>query len=275
MTTTTEPVTTEAVLASMLTENTGRHFLDSGGAYGRNWERNAGLTVEDFESAPVATFDDSRYGGYATIDLYHWLKGRLEYDPVMDRLFRIYVQDSDDYWLQDMESFAEYMHDGSLREWDRWTTVNSYNDENALSQTIQFTQFVHKDQVYVLLQIHGGCDVRGGYTTPRAFKAPDGYWFYDWSDYSVFCTDRRMIPVEGEHRYQSEVVGVLGMDITIPVLQFVECDWAVDIRGGEVSDRYGTWLRGDDIFGQTEDGRLVCPQCGGTLGVDVYEYSGW
>lgn len=31
---------TERVLIAMLTENTGRHMLDSGGAYGRNWERN-------------------------------------------------------------------------------------------------------------------------------------------------------------------------------------------------------------------------------------------
>lgn len=39
---------TAEVIASMLTENTGRHMLDSGGAYGRNWERNHGRDVESF-----------------------------------------------------------------------------------------------------------------------------------------------------------------------------------------------------------------------------------
>lgn len=31
---------TKHLIYEMLTENTGRHMLDSGGAYGRNWERN-------------------------------------------------------------------------------------------------------------------------------------------------------------------------------------------------------------------------------------------
>jgi hypothetical protein len=33
---------TQTVLLEMFQENTGAHMLDSGGAYGRNWERNQG-----------------------------------------------------------------------------------------------------------------------------------------------------------------------------------------------------------------------------------------
>jgi len=29
---------TETVIYKMLTENTGKHFLDSGGEYGRHWQ---------------------------------------------------------------------------------------------------------------------------------------------------------------------------------------------------------------------------------------------
>lgn len=36
--------TMDNLICEMLTENTGKHFLDSGGANGRNWQRNQGLT---------------------------------------------------------------------------------------------------------------------------------------------------------------------------------------------------------------------------------------
>jgi hypothetical protein len=51
--------------------------------------------------------------------------------------------------------------------WD----YNSYNDEYCLlDQTIQVTFFCIADRAYVALQIHGGCDVRGGYTKPAIFE---------------------------------------------------------------------------------------------------------
>ena len=39
------------VLKATLLENTGRHFMDSGGAYGRAWQENQG---RDFASEPEA-----------------------------------------------------------------------------------------------------------------------------------------------------------------------------------------------------------------------------
>ena len=48
--------------------------------------------------------------------------------------------------------------------------VNTYNGEDLLSQVIQFTLFRIDFTDYVALQIHGGCDVRGGYTAPRIFE---------------------------------------------------------------------------------------------------------
>jgi len=47
---------TKEIIYNMLTENTGRHMLDSGGAYGRNWERNQVKTIEDFENEPEETY---------------------------------------------------------------------------------------------------------------------------------------------------------------------------------------------------------------------------
>ncbi len=48
---------TEKKIAEMLKENTGRHMLDSGGAYGRHWERNQDKTFED-EPATILNFEE-------------------------------------------------------------------------------------------------------------------------------------------------------------------------------------------------------------------------
>ena len=41
---------TNKLVYEMLTENTGSHMGDSGGAYGRHWERNQKRTIEDFSN---------------------------------------------------------------------------------------------------------------------------------------------------------------------------------------------------------------------------------
>jgi hypothetical protein len=77
-------------------------------------------------------------------------------------------------------------------------TVNSYNEENLLDQVILFTYFELRDGVgrggnlgsYVVLQIHGGCDVRGGYSRPYVFTLDDSdeLAIFDYRRATVFCT---------------------------------------------------------------------------------------
>ena len=52
---------TQKLVYAMLTENTGRHMLDSGGAYGRNWERNQANTIEDFDNEQEQTIEKSEW----------------------------------------------------------------------------------------------------------------------------------------------------------------------------------------------------------------------
>ena len=40
---------TKQVIYNMLTENTGTHFLDSGGTNDRPWQRNKFKTIDDFD----------------------------------------------------------------------------------------------------------------------------------------------------------------------------------------------------------------------------------
>ena len=95
-------MTTEKSLQEMLTENTGRHMLDSGGAHGRNWELNQG---RDFELGSEAWID--RWGG-VSLSVYHFLKERLEYDEKIDSFFETWGRAeprADEPWLSLSDDF--------------------------------------------------------------------------------------------------------------------------------------------------------------------------
>lgn len=158
-------------LAAMFTENTGRHMLDSGSAYGRAWERNQGKTVADFLAAPYQTVSRD---GNVSLDAFHYLHENLNYAAELDAMYAAYdaTRPNTSYTETVLEWLETIGVDTNNREtyggvWD----YNSYNNEYCLlSQTIQATFFDLGDRSYVALQIHGGCDVRGGYTKPAIFE---------------------------------------------------------------------------------------------------------
>jgi hypothetical protein len=182
MTTTTYTIT-ENTLALMLTENTGTHMLDSGGVYGRAWQRNAGKVTEDFMSEPEATAD----GWGVTVSVFHYLRKRVTFSPLMQaRLDQFAEALPDAGWFGVAQEFADSLEDSESHSW------NTYNDDgSALSQVLQGITFTYRDEVYVLLQIHGGADVRGGYTKPQAFKVTTGempdQFPYDHIEYALEC----------------------------------------------------------------------------------------
>jgi hypothetical protein len=180
----------------MFKENTGTHLLDSGGAYGRNWERNQG---RDLNKIPEAIGEFSISSGKlevsVTIDAYHWLLERLWYDADMQRKFKRFcdrAKNRDSRYLELMEEFPNFMKERGHRVSNVYT-VNTYNGECALSQTLQFTTFDLDSVEYVLLQVHGGCDVRGGYTAPVVFQTREGDGLYGFADCSLFaeCDGKR------------------------------------------------------------------------------------
>jgi hypothetical protein len=200
---TTTALDTRSVLAEMLTENTGAHILDSGGAYGRNWERNNGKTLADFENEPTAWADD--YG--VVLSVFHFLANRVEFLPSiqaeLDDLARCMP---DEGWLAIAETLAE-RYDPKPRTW------NTYNGEDSLSQTLQGVSFTRNDgETVSLIQIHGGCDVRGGYTKPRAFRVTVDMadcFPYDHNSYELECL------TDNEHSlsYLGEYIGWHGSSI--------------------------------------------------------------
>ncbi len=169
---------TREAIHAMLTTSTGSHMLDSGGAYGRNWERNATKSLTDFISEPYGWMDS--YGCF-TISLFHHLDAALHFEAAMDAEYQAFTSDSHESHLYDIEQWIEHIGARELY------SENSYNRDSALSQVIQYTVYELDGNQYVALQIHQGCDVRGGYTRPWIFSLSDEYAL-GYESGSVDCT---------------------------------------------------------------------------------------
>jgi hypothetical protein len=183
---------TKTILAGMLTENTGRHMLDSGGAYGRNWQRNQ---TRDFEAESPSTL--TFRWGYPEIthNVYSWLAERVTFNPELDARFQEFANSDameDEHWLACMEAFKDSLGEDASGIYGDGEpmTVNTYNGEDLLSQTLQYLYWEDEDGSHVLLQIHGGCDVRGGYTMPRAFDCSiEEMSILDNARAAVYCNE--------------------------------------------------------------------------------------
>lgn len=201
---------TQEVLAEMLTENTGRHMLDSGGAYGRNWERNQGLTVEDFiNSAPAIL---TQYSG-PVFNVFHYLDSNLEYSEKVDKVFQEFMEAPERKEETYFHCVYEWCED---RPHDWHSSFLTYNGEHCLSQEFQADCFEWDGDAYCCLSIHGGCDVRGGYTKPRVFRILSDQFGYNVDSYTIYTVDRKAEDVS------------------------LEC------RGSEVCDRDGSYLDSED-----------------------------
>ena len=175
----TQTLTTEQVIISQLTENCGTHFLDSGGIFGRNWQRNQG---RDFAKEPSSRAEwdawrkeGAEYGKLelcATISLYHWMVHNLEFDPEQQaKLDELAEEMPNESWLGLADEFANRYGGKDSNCYNTYNTPDTVD----LSQVLQYhTLFLDEDNEYdpshVVICVHGGADVRGGYSSPRVYK---------------------------------------------------------------------------------------------------------
>ena len=167
----------EQAIYAMLTESTGKALCDSGGAYGRHWERNQKLSIDDFKAKPAATMEFYRHKDgdvetSVTVDIFHKLTQTLYLDTYCDEFNAMPVDDwdGDGYGLS--TAGQEYLEANDFTIGNSW---NTYNWDNNFSQVLQGANVERDGETYVLLQIHQGCDVRGGYTDSRLFLVGDEY----------------------------------------------------------------------------------------------------
>lgn len=171
-TTTTTIDPTEQVVFAMLQENTGMSILDSGGTNGRMWQRNQELNLEDFRTSP-RSWIDPKYGDVA-MSLFHFMNEHLTYDKPLQAHFDAFASDyPDEGWLHIIEIWLDALGvatEGDIYSDARWS-FNTYNFDGWLvSQTLQGSIFGLNGVTYGIIQVHGGADVRGGYTAPRVFR---------------------------------------------------------------------------------------------------------
>ena len=237
--------TTEEVLTEMFTENTGRHMLDSGGAYGRNWERNqsavAAEGAEVFKTRPDVRFHTWKGKfDYVSINTFNWLLNVVEYAPDIQEKFDTFSEGSDDPWLVDMEEFVRRNQDTAPE------VVNTYNYDTNLDETLQWVEWSDEyGDKFALIQYHGGADMRGGYTKPRAFRVEADYFGDD--AFEVWCDNfGRETDLEGVG------TAVCGLQGTFYAGSGVE--W--------YSTRYETEVDVDmDELVSPEEGVVQCPSC--------------
>ena len=184
MTTKTQITTsnTEELIYSMLTENTGTHMLDSGGDNGRMWQRNANKCLQDFadESAEVYQYDTKYNEIHRTVSVFHYLTNNLEIDTIAFNFNELNTNPKD--WDADCKENNVYLSGVSVNAWldlvssnevEVSRSWNTYNGDSDLSQILQGATLTINDEHYVLIQIHGGADARGGYTDAKLFKCGD------------------------------------------------------------------------------------------------------
>jgi hypothetical protein len=199
-----------------------------------------------------------------TLSTFHFLNARLDFDAELQAEFDAFAAEyPDDAWLQLMESFA------TENGWE-FLTVNTYNHESALDQVIQYVQASTEghDACYgdvVILQVHGGCDVRGGYTAPKVFRTvgENEIGLLDDSDIDIWC--------EGSTVAAPQTETLPTFDDTPP--REVRHEWYSDDAGYNWygheghGDRNGTpdysqsYGSSDPDIQFDDDGYALCPCC--------------
>lgn len=196
-------------IISMLLEDTGKHPMDSGGESGRRWQRNQN---RDFESEEPISFEvNINYNAdgsvkhrdiIPTITLYHWLMGaNIEEDDISEgfnALVRhddawadgdefMYVTQSCYTYLEQLGAEPQYYTDRSGHKVEK--AFNTYNDSDCLDQVFQYQHLTIGNKPYVLISIHGGADVRGGYAASRLFRLDELWYDMLWNEMYNRCMD--------------------------------------------------------------------------------------
>ena len=211
-------------LQAMFKENTGIAMMDSGGENGRAWQRNQ---TRDFEKEPEYRVTLEQYGEQVEVNirvsLYHHLKKVLKEDSLCRTFNRKFKT------MKDWDCDGAYGVSEAAGEWleNRGITFgdsgNSYNWENNFDGIVQYTKLEGElpsakgDCQYILVQLHGGADVRGGYTDAKLFYIDNSYdelfMIEPWVSFTVERNGERFnvdaIPgdymcIDGEHNNRYE-----------------------------------------------------------------------
>ena len=156
-------------IVSLMKENTGTHFLDSGFSNGRHWQRNQ---TKQFNFNESIKLDEYR----CSIPIHVYMDTMFETNKETVILNRLLSKEY--FWTsQAIEVIQNYCNERGI-EIEIESEGNTYNFDNDLSQDFQFITFEIDRESYVIFQLHNGADARGGYTSSQVFKICDIDYFY-------------------------------------------------------------------------------------------------
>lgn len=159
-------------------ENTGAHFLDSGGVYGRQYDRPVPPEDHPLEYA-------RQIGRLKGADLFVSLPVMLDEQAPIDvretRKFRMWAHLADRNNDRDWGNLVEeYIRRRAERDDEGWEAEggapiagNSYNEDTELDQDFYWACSDFYAQ-YAIIRTHNGCDARGGYSTPVVVNTGEG-----------------------------------------------------------------------------------------------------
>lgn len=164
----------QKLIYKMLTEDVGWSLCDSSNqGWSSRWRRRAELSIEDYIKAPEQRYILDRYDGfYPEVNTFHYLAGagsNLIIDDLCKKfnklnkepLRQIITEKAEKWLLKKLNLTYDDVFDNC---------VNTYNYDNNLDCTLQYSVIEIDGDQYLFLQIHGGADVRGGYTNVKMFK---------------------------------------------------------------------------------------------------------
>ena len=183
---------TKQVIYNMITENTGKHFLDSGGANGRHWQRNQLKTIDDFEKeADIKVIDQDTDYPYIIKSLYHHLVDSCTYLEKDTNDLINWINENPYHWSDNPDGRSNQLvdvEDYMRITYDRDTRIEyTYNYDNSLSQDIQYVSLGDTyDCNIIALAIHNGADARGGFTDYKIFKIDEDNFYFNYYDYEEY-----------------------------------------------------------------------------------------
>lgn len=308
---------TQLVLKEMFCENTGSHFLDSGGYGGRGYDRANAVKDQDWmkQKPAIAVVDnysrDDSYTVYVLKNAYLFLCENLEYDLEMDQRFHKFSQSEEEFefvhydkhkisliysdpnkiphhkntitnkriehftpkgksYYNCMKAWKDLISQAPFEDLEDFEDLkgwNTCNGESCLNKTLQWEMFNLNSGkysgAYIILQIHNGADVRGGYSTPHVFKFDDEQFWCSLDDLTGKCPN---------HNYREK--GVPGIQVNLeneptkdPVIDLDHVDCYSDDTGNHWYANCGEDIDSGAEFKTDEEGEhhIICKKCGAEL----------
>ena len=240
-------------------ENTGASMLDSGGAYGRHHERPL-LSPR----SPAIRMEKCGQEILCSLETAHYLDSRYEIDRKLQRACAAFAREPanvDLSWFELGQAFMEHL--GYVSE----GSDNVYNAPNDLTQVFVYEVWrplkgpapadgpiYAGDTTRIVIHVHGGCDVRGGYGRPLICKARGDYAMP--TDYSVgfyiargfkdrkelTCEECQALDERWQVGYSSEPGYQCNKDIErYGFVDYEHARFWAELKTGEIVEIVATW----------------------------------